>query len=509
MIENNRTGRGKYVPGKTESPRFGAHSGHGTKWLNSRAQRHAKWWPFAACLLVACQSYQAEPLSPMGHGKAWSEQAFTRVSPGEFLQHWGHEAMAEGVEWDYTDGVSLAEGQLLGWAFNPELRLLRMDSELAEVRAMWSGRWQDPEFSFDLLRIDENVPDRWVIGQALQFTLPISGALAAQTQLTDAEREGVQEQVHGAEWNLQLRIQEAWWAWSAAHMKAGELELYLGLLERFSDQARALGAAGEMPSTEANLFVMEYSGRQAEMIGAAGEARFAEQDLRMLLGVAPDAPLDFQWELPERSEPLDTSMEQVTGRNVTLARLRQAYELAEIKVKLEIRRQYPDLALGPQIESDAGQDRFGFAFSLPLAFWNRNRKAIEEARVCRERARVAYDTGWEILAGRLRSAELRREAYAAQRELLKTEMVPLVDRQLAQALRLMEIGEGNSLVLLESLRGAHDTKLNLIKARHQEALAGAVVLNLVGPAAPAAADNAAASRSATHRHVHPSQESNQ
>jgi outer membrane protein TolC len=445
----------------------------------------------------------------MAHGQAWSEQVFTRVSPGEFLQHWGHEAMAEGVEWDYTDGVSLAEGQLLGWVFNPELRLLRVESELAEVRAAWSGRWQDPEYSLDLLRIDQNVPDRWVIGQALQFTLPTSGALAAESRLTEAERAGVQEQVHGAEWDLQLRIQEAWWAWSAAQKKAVELERYLELLKRFSDQARALGEAGEMPSTEANLFVMEYSGRQAEMIGAAGEARFAEQDLRMLLGVAPDAPLEFQPELPERSEKLETSMEQVTGRNVTLARLRQAYELAEGKVQLEVRRQYPDLGLGPQIESDAGQDRFGLSLSLPLAFWNRNRKAIEEARVCRERARIAYETGWEILAGRLRSAELRREAYAAQREILQTEMVPLVDRQLAQALRLMELGEGDSLVLLESLRGAHDTKLNLIEARHQEALAGAVVLNLVGPAAPAASDNAAASRSGTHRHIHSAQDPNQ
>ncbi|MDF1836929.1 MAG: TolC family protein [Planctomycetota bacterium] len=461
------------------------------------------------CWLASCQSYEAQPLEPLAHGQAWSDQAFTRVSPGEFLQHWGHEAMAEGVEWDYTDGVSLAEGQLLGWAFNPGLRLLRMDSELAEVRAMWSGRWQDPEYSLDLLRIDENVPDRWVVGQALRFAIPTSGALAAESKLTNSEREAVQEQVHGAEWDLQLRIQEAWWSWSTAQLKAAELERYLGLLKRFSDQAGILGDAGELPSTEVNLFVMEYSGRRAEMIRMAGEARFAEQDLRMLLGVAPDAPLEFQPELPQRSFGLQASMEEVTDRNVTLARLRQAYGQAELKVQLEIKRQYPDLGLGPQVESDAGQDRFGLSFSVPLGFWNRNRKAIEEARVGRERARVAYETSWELLAGRLRSAEIRREAYAAQREILTTEMVPLVDRQLAQALRLMELGEGDSLVLLESLRGAHETKINLIEARYQEALAGAVVLNLVGPAAPAAPDNEAASRSTTHRHLEHSQESDQ
>lgn len=487
----------------------GAPGDHQNKWVatRGRASSLCRFAILAPCLLVACQSYQAKPLAPLDHGQAWSDQVFTRISPGEFLQHWGHEAMADGAEWDYTDGVSLAEGQLLGWVFNPELRLLRMDSELAEVRAVWTGRWQDPEYSFDLLRIGENVPDRWVIGQALQFTLPISGALDAESELTESERMGVQEEVHGAEWDLQLRIQEAWWDWSAAHMQAMELERYLGLLKRFSEQAGKLAESGEMPSTEANLFVMEYSSRQAEMIGAAGEARFAEQDLRMLLGVAPDAPLDFQPELPDRSVGLDTSMEEVTGRNVTLARLRQAYEQAELLVKLEVRRQYPDLGLGPAIESDAGQDRFGFSVSLPLAFWNRNRKAIEEARVRRERARVAYETGWEILAGRLRSAELRREAFASQREILQVEMVPLVDRQLTQALRLMELGEGDSLVLLESLRGAHDTKLKLIEARHHEALAGAVVLNLVGPEAPAADDNAGASRSATHSH--PSKESGQ
>ncbi len=434
----------------------------------------------------------------MGHGKAWSEQVFTRVSPGEFLEHWGHEEVAEGAEWDYTDGVSLAEGQLLGWVFNPELRLLRMDSELAETSALWSGRWQDPEFSFDLLRIDEHVPDRWVVGKALSFTLPTSGALAVERRLSDAQRERVQETVHAAEWDLQLRIQEAWWNWSAASLKAEALGGYVGLLKRFSAQATTLSGAGEMPSTEANLFVMEFAARQAEIIRAQGEASFAEQDLRMLLGVAPDAPLEFLPELPANSSALEVGMEEATARNVGLALLREAYDLAELQVQLEIRRQYPDLGIGPQLEDDAGQGRFGVSLSVPLSIWNRNRKAIEEARVLRERARVAYETNWELLAGRLRSAELRRGAFAAQRELLQTEMVPLVDRQLAQALQLMELGEGESLVLLESLRSAYDTKLTLIEARHQEARAGAVVSNLIGPVAPAASDNAAATRSATH-----------
>ena len=51
--------------------------------------------------------------------------------------------------------------------------------------------------------------------------------------------------------------------------------------------------------------------------------------------------------------------------------------------------------------------------------------------------------------------------------------MPLIDAQLADATRLLRLGEGTSLVLLESLVRAHQIKLDLIESRAAESLAHA------------------------------------
>ena len=48
---------------------------------------------------------------------------------------------------------------------------------------------------------------------------------------------------------------------------------------------------------------------------------------------------------------------------------------------------------------------------------------------------------------------------------------PMIDQQVTDATRLVELGEGGGLVLLESLIRSHDTKLNMIDLRRDLALA--------------------------------------
>ena len=123
-------------------------------------------------------------------------------------------------------------------------------------------------------------------------------------------------------------------------------------------------------------------------------------------------------------------------------------------------------------------------FPIPLPFLNANRQAIAEARAGREIARAAFETAYESLVGRWAAASARAEALAEQRADLEQVLVPLVDRQLEDALRLARLGEGTSLVLLESLTRAQDTKLELIESRSAEALARTEIDYLIGALAP-------------------------
>jgi len=69
-----------------------------------------------------------------------------------------------------------------------------------------------------------------------------------------------------------------------------------------------------------------------------------------------------------------------------------------------------------------------------------------------------------------------------ERALMVEQVAPLIDRQLEDARRLLGLGEGGGLVLLESLVRAHDTKMRLIDVWHDEARAHATISYLAGPA---------------------------
>ena len=110
-----------------------------------------------------------------------------------------------------------------------------------------------------------------------------------------------------------------------------------------------------------------------------------------------------------------------------------------------------------------------------------NRRAIAEARVDREIARARFETEFKLLVGRWAASSAQAEAFAAQEREMSEQLVPLVSAQLEDAFELMRLGEGSSLVLLESITRAYRTKLDWIDARAAEARARAELAFLIGP----------------------------
>ena len=75
----------------------------------------------------------------------------------------------------------------------------------------------------------------------------------------------------------------------------------------------------------------------------------------------------------------------------------------------------------------------------------------------------------------------RLDGTRSRRQLIDSNVVPLVDRQIKDARRLLELGEGGSLVLLESLVRAHEAKLDLIEVRLEESTSQNEIRHLLGP----------------------------
>ncbi len=437
--------------------------------------------------LSACRSYEPAPLDPAAHRAAWHGRTLEDVSLAEFVERLDRDLAGDAVEFDVADGLTLSEGRLVALVFNPGLRLARLRVGRAAASAQHAGLWADPQLAGTLLRITDNVPDRWFGNAALTFTLPVSGRLAAEEDLAEEQRNAAEQSALEAEWGVWNAVGAAWIEWSAARLRVEETERIVAALETLVATTAELARSGELVRTEASLFAVEQAQRRNQLLRLRGEVLATEQRLRALLGLAPEAPARFVPTL----EPIggaasrETAGMPATSRNPTLARLRADYEVAEQTLRREIRKQYPDLTLGPMFESDQGQSRIGLLGGLPIPFLNANRRAIAVATVGRELARAAFETEYERLAGRWAAATARAQALAEQRADVEQVLAPLVDRQLEDAAQLLRLGEESGLVLLESIARAYETKLALIETRRAEARARTELELLIGPAAPA------------------------
>lgn len=443
--------------------------------------------------LASCQSYEPRPLDPAAHREAWHGRTLEGGSLREFLDRLADCSDAAEEELDLADGLSLQESQLVALVFNPSLRIARLRVGRAAAGAKQAGRWADPKLEFAILRITEGVPDPWVITPGLNFSIPLSGRLEAERGLAEAEQRAAEGAVLEAEWSVWRDVRVAWIEWSAARMRVEETERLVLDMEGLVGSASELADRGEIPRIEASLFRVEETQRRNQLRRLTGEVDAWEQRLRGLMGLAPTAFVEL---VPAIALPAAGAAEEgsATGpdaiqlRNPELARLRQEYQVSEQTLRHEIRKQYPDLTLGPLFESDEGQSRIGFLGAIPLPFLNANRRAIAEARAEREVARAAVETTYEILVSRWAASTARAESLAIQREELVELLVPLVDRQVEDAFELMRLGENAStLVLLESLTRAFQAKLDLIDTRAAEALARTEVAYLIGPEATAEA----------------------
>ena len=124
----------------------------------------------------------------------------------------------------------------------------------------------------------------------------------------------------------------------------------------------------------------------------------------------------------------------------------------------------------------------GLVAGIPLPILNANKRAIAEARIDRELARAAFEIGYESLVGRHSVQTTRATALRAELAEMERVLVPMVDDQISASLRLLDLGEGTSLVLFESLTGAHAIKLDYIDLWAAEVLARAELEHLTGPA---------------------------
>ncbi|HEX2837904.1 MAG TPA: TolC family protein [Phycisphaerales bacterium] len=467
------------------------------RWWAGRGPRRAPWALGAACLaaFAGCQSYKARPLDLPAHRAVFLARSADSAPVRHFAASLHPDDHPEGhaAPFDLADGVSIAEAEVIALVYNADLHAARQRALLCLACAGAAGAWEDPVFGLDLARIVESVDEPWKLGGSIGISVPISGRLRLDKLHAEAEQAAEVMRAVQLEWRTRMDLRRAWSRWSSlaerCRVAADDLRRLDELLTVVDLQQRAQA----IPRVEANVFRLERTTLAMEHEQMQAQQRLAGLRIRRLMGLPPGAELAMTPWGVEEDRPAVMSADQlndqinhqlqdrIASNNPEVAAMAAGYAQAERLLEWEVRKQYPDIELAPGLGEDDGRGEVRLGLSLRLPILNANKRAIAEAQTARDAMRLDVEALVERLISDLAAAEVVFESARRQRETVETQLVPMVDEQAAMVRRIIELGEGDTLIMLESLRRERSVRQQLIESRERVALAAIDIAELAGP----------------------------
>jgi outer membrane protein TolC len=447
----------------------------------------------ATVVATACHSYSAEPVDLEAHAREFAARALDGASVRQFAERL-RRADPSLPGFDLDDGLSREEGRYVALLFNAELRTIRLRAGVARASAENAGRWADPELNADFAKILESVDHPWVASASIGLTLPITGRPGLEKELAESRHAEALVQARVAEARVLNELDKSWAEWSAGRLRVELLEQLVLQLTGLEAIAARLAAGQLITRVEARAFTLERLTRQSQLLHAKSSLGAAEVDLKQLLGLPPDRDVAF---LPatgvgQRIEDRAQRRAHLAdGPRVAVAR--REHEVSERQLALAIRKQWPELTLFPGWQEEDAQPRAALGFSLPLPLWNGNAREIAETRAAREVAAETLRGSFERATQDLARAERRIEAAQSRRLLVDVELVPLAEQQVVEGRRLAELGQLDTLLILDALTRSYEAKAMALEAVLAETEATIEINALFWPAL-AAGDTTEAAR---------------
>lgn len=434
----------------------------------------------SVALLAGCQSYERVPLDLDAYNSALAARSSDHEPLHGFIDRLAEAGRSTPERFDLSDGLSPAEGEVFALFYNPGLRIARLDAGIALASYDNAGLWEDPRFGFDAAEIlsPAGVTE---YGLTLSLTIPISGRLAVEKDRAGAAYEAELRRVVHAEWSLRADVRSAWAAWTAEHARVDLLAEVVAQVERVSSITEQLVSAGELTRVESRLIRAEALSLRNEAVAARRALAEARIRLLGLLGLPADAEIKLLAAFPPVVIPeTDDEARRLIASNTSLALRRAEYRVAEETLRLEVRRQYPDITIGGGYGSE-DDDRLLLGVSLPIPILNANRGGIAEARARRERVRAIAETTFEQLTRESAVSRAALDAAREQRAAFESDLVPLLALQASEVEQLAALGEVNTLLLLETITRGFEARSVLLELRVAELSAANEITRLLGP----------------------------
>ena len=431
-----------------------------------------------ACLLLsagcAARAYQPAPISPPASAASFS--ARTLADPGLkiFIEDNLHGALPvwPPESWDLTM-LTLA-----AFYYHPDLDVARAQLAQAEAAVVTAGEHRNPSIKITPGRTMD-VPSPWLM--SFNFSLPLETAgkrgyrIARARHLAESAR--VSLAVVG--WQVRQRVRGALLdrltAQRTRQLLGNELQARTRILTLMERRVTA-GEAGRVDLASPQTALAETTLAAAATEGRIVQARAA---LAAAIGVPETSLATIAVSWPDLDSPPaeSTLPEEAIQRAAVLNRLDihrslAEYDAADAALRLEIAKQFPDLAIGPTYELDEGANKFFFGLlSVTLPLRNRTQGPIAEAEARRIEAAA------RVLSAQARgigeSAQALARYRAALVALADASLQTIAARQTGLIRRRVALGEADQTELAATIaREAVAEMVRLAAAREAQVALG-------------------------------------
>lgn len=368
-----------------------------------------------AALLAACATYR--PL-PLGNGNAAERATQLQIPAGEMpvpelATH----------RFDPADGLDVTEVAMLAVANSPALKLQRDALGIARAQAFAAGLLPDPQLGFGV-----DFPQNSGGGLTKAYNLGLSEDVSAlllrssRKHAANAQAEQVNLDLLWAEWQT---IAQARLLFDQVH-SLGALQTELDAEQRALvpvDRAvRAALAAGNLGYDGASVGLNALADARKRAADNAVALHQAQGDLRQLLGLAPDAPLDLVG-APYAADPdaaqRAAALADLPQRRPDLLALEAGYRAQEARLRGAILAQFPAITIGFNRARDTSNiTTNGFSVGITLPLFDRNRGNIAIETATRQQLKDDYDARLAAARGDVARLAADLATLAAQQQTL-------------------------------------------------------------------------------------------
>ncbi|MGC9021926.1 MAG: TolC family protein, partial [Dissulfurimicrobium sp.] len=296
------------------------------------------------------------------------------------------------VPFDLSDGLSIDEAAIMAVVANPGLKAERDRLGLARAQVLKAGILPNPKISAGLDRPTGGPTKGTVNAYNAQIEWDITSLIsrAAELEAQKKDLRSVELEVAWKEWQVaeaaRLSFIHLFWAQRRFALLKGiekDMKKRLDILKK---------AAVQGNETALNLDAAEAAFSQFEL-GLSKSEEEVKKDrlaLNMVLGLPPDYEIHIQdvglsaW--PGKLPSEDSVLNGLEARRLDLVALKEGYEGEEARLRADILKQFPKMALGIVRSRDTGAIvTTGFAVSIDLPVFDRNQGGIAVEHATRQR----------------------------------------------------------------------------------------------------------------------------